>query len=166
VSGRRFRALVARTRRSRVRTARDERTERFLRTPAAGVRTRSPASSASTVSRARVSRARGSRGRVGRPRAHIVGFLEVWNGFGGSSSRFGGLITLQGVFVREDWRVRVLFLGRAFSFARARWATRGGDRVDGDARERERAIETFASVSRRGGNSARVRGHVDQGGVR
>lgn len=57
-------------------------------------------------------------------------------------------------------------LGSAFSFPRARWATRGGDRVDGDARERARAIETFASVSRRGGNGARVRGDVDQGGVR
>ena len=65
VSGRLFRALIARARPSRVRTARDERIERFLRTPAAGVRTRSPASSASTVSRARVSRLdpRGERAR-------------------------------------------------------------------------------------------------------
>ena len=104
VSGRLFRALIARARRSRVRTARDERIERFLRTPAAGVRTRSPASSASTVSRARVSRL-DPRGERARRWARVVQCSERHQ------------CVIRGIFVA---RRRVMVDGRASSVPRAR----------------------------------------------
>ena len=157
VSGRLFRALIARARRSRVRTARDERIERFLRTPAAGVRTRSPASSASTVSRARVSRLdpRGERA----PRcARVVRCSESHQ------------CVIRGIFVA---RGRLMVHTRAssvprergdFTSARAAGGARAAIGWTADAREREIAIETWVSApvaSRR----ACDRGDVDDGGV-
>ena len=77
---------------------------------------------------------------------------------------------IRGIFVA---RGRVMVDGRASSVPRERGdfyfrarggRCAGGDRVDGDAREREIAIETWVSApvaSRR----ARDRGDVDDGGV-